>query len=131
MKKLGKRRIRLFGLIGLLAQLAFFAWMQFYWIGAHGSSSNIFAWVDSCTIDAPSGAGLPYFPFQWVFVSVLGEYGALGLVIGLIVGIFTWSYLIGLFLAWVIPASTPDSPAHNHTPDGIGRPADGSPKPSA
>jgi hypothetical protein len=76
--------------IPFAAQLALFAYIHFFMIGA------------------PHWAEIPYEPFQDLFIPILG---GLGLVLGVVVGTLVYSVAIGFSLAWIFGGRHHDNAA--------------------
>ena len=90
-RRIGQKRIVLLGLIVLALQLGLFAWGQVCRIG-------LVAW-----------AALPSLSFVGIFALMLEARWPLALGLGLAVGMLTWSYLVGLILAWTFQSRQEES----------------------
>jgi hypothetical protein len=83
--RVSKKRWFRWAAIPFAAQLALFAYIRFFMLGA------------------PHWAEIPYEPFQDLFIPILG---ALGLVLGVVVGTLVYSGAIGFILAWIFRRPT-------------------------
>ena len=52
-------------------------------------------------VGAPEWVELLYHPFQLLFVSILGRFWPVGLILGVIVGTLVYSCAGGVVLAWI------------------------------